>query len=291
MTGMRGVFLFVILSFFVTGFSGTAVEKSSQAKAFYDKGEYEKSKTLYLEAQADEPDSKKLSFNIGNTHYKLKDYDQATQNYSSVSESADKELKSKSFYNLGNTVYRLGKIDEAIEKYKDALRVEPMDENAKYNLEFLLKQKEDSQGGGGQERPDKSDQGGDGDQEESQGGGKDSESDRSQKGEREEEDQGEGRSGEEESKEGEGQEEAERRDSSEGEDQDKGRAESKKRQDEREAQPSPEAGEEEAPSPEQERHRSASMKILDALAQDEARHLNLKQQPPEQPGILRDRDW
>jgi tetratricopeptide (TPR) repeat protein len=45
--------------------------------------------------------------------------------------------QAKGYYNSGNVLYREGKWEEAIGAYKKALELNPNDEDAKYNLEFV----------------------------------------------------------------------------------------------------------------------------------------------------------
>ena len=54
--------------------------------------------------------------------------------------------QSKSYYNIGNSLYRMGKLPESILAYTQALKLNPNDEDAKYNLEFVrAKLKDQSQ--------------------------------------------------------------------------------------------------------------------------------------------------
>jgi tetratricopeptide (TPR) repeat protein len=79
-------------------------------------------------------------FNLGDAYYKQKKYDEATKAYQMVlSKTKDKELKGKAFYNIGNSLLDDNKLKESIEAYKNALKMNPKDEEAKYNLSYALK--------------------------------------------------------------------------------------------------------------------------------------------------------
>jgi Ca-activated chloride channel family protein len=51
-------------------------------------------------------------------------------------------LQVKSAYNAGNALFRAGRVEEAVEKYKQALRLDPSDLDAKFNLEIARKRQE-----------------------------------------------------------------------------------------------------------------------------------------------------
>jgi len=79
-------------------------------------------------------------FNLGDSYYKQKKYDEAMKAYQSVlSKTKDKELKGKAFYNIGNSLLENDKLKESIEAYKNSLKMNPKDDEAKYNLSYALK--------------------------------------------------------------------------------------------------------------------------------------------------------
>ncbi|MCZ6821011.1 MAG: tetratricopeptide repeat protein [Calditrichaeota bacterium] len=47
------------------------------------------------------------------------------------------KLQAQSYYNLGNTHFRMGKLPVSILYYKKAIKLNPKDEDAKYNLEYV----------------------------------------------------------------------------------------------------------------------------------------------------------
>jgi tetratricopeptide (TPR) repeat protein len=68
----------------------------------------------------------------------MKNYEEAIKNYQDVAATAqDIQLEEKSLYNIGNCKYRQGMLEEAVEYYKKALDLNPDDQDAKYNLEFV----------------------------------------------------------------------------------------------------------------------------------------------------------
>ncbi|HAZ12331.1 MAG: hypothetical protein A2X86_03750 [Bdellovibrionales bacterium GWA2_49_15] len=126
-----GVLLILLLSF-----NSFAASPRDGESAYQDK-KYPEALKSFLDAQISDPKNATLKFNLGNTYYKNNDYEKALGLYESTSTLGDKDMEERSLYNLGNTAYRMGKLPEAIEYYKKALALDPNDQDAKYNLEFV----------------------------------------------------------------------------------------------------------------------------------------------------------
>jgi tetratricopeptide (TPR) repeat protein len=65
--------------------------------------------------------------------------------YERAIESGDPALASAAWYNLGNALYRRQQLEQSLEAYKQALRVNPNDADAKYNLERVLEQMQEQE--------------------------------------------------------------------------------------------------------------------------------------------------
>ncbi len=85
-------------------------------------------------------------------------------------------LCAPSAYNLGFAYADQGKRDEAIEAYGKSLALDPADEDAKHNLELLLREKKEQQSGGqGEQKENKPQQGQDKEKKDQDKQGKDDE--------------------------------------------------------------------------------------------------------------------
>ena len=119
-----------------------------QGNSQFSKGKYSESEVLYRKAidQNTVPDA---SFNLGDALYKQKKYEDACKNFMENVNQVDNRLKkSNSFFNLGNSLLSAQKIKESIDAYKNSLKLNPQNQEAKYNLAFaqdLLKQQEQQQ--------------------------------------------------------------------------------------------------------------------------------------------------
>ncbi|MCB1057520.1 MAG: tetratricopeptide repeat protein, partial [Acidobacteria bacterium] len=103
----------------------------------YDQGSFDQALQGFVDQQVERPEDPAVAFNIGSAQYKLKDYDQAERYFANAALSGDPKLREQALYNLGNVAYRQGKLDQAVERYKSALELDPDDQDAKFNLEFV----------------------------------------------------------------------------------------------------------------------------------------------------------
>ena len=130
----------------------SAVRKGNRK---YDKGAYEEAIGRYEEALRLAPGNFEATYDLGNALYKAERYDKATetlQRAAADSLRSDAE-RAQAFYNLGNALFKQKKLQEALESYKQSLRLNPSDEEAKYNYAYtkrLLDQNQDQNGGGNQ---------------------------------------------------------------------------------------------------------------------------------------------
>lgn len=71
----------------------------------------------------------------GDKAYNNKDYNEALTQYRLAVETEG--VSSNLYYNLGNTYYRMGDIGQAVLNYQRALKVDPSNDDARANLQFV----------------------------------------------------------------------------------------------------------------------------------------------------------
>ena len=77
------------------------------------------------------------NYNLGNTLYQQGKFDEAKQQYENAAGfRPDKEQLSKTLHNLGNTYVKNKKFEEGIQAYKQALKLNPKDNDTRYNLAY-----------------------------------------------------------------------------------------------------------------------------------------------------------
>jgi Ca-activated chloride channel homolog len=113
--------------------------KINRGNSYYAKQNFDAALEKYQDALINDPESKELHYNLGNAFYKKENYEEAVKEYGKATYSKDISLQSRSYYNTGDCLYRMGKLPESIQFYKKALELDPKDEDAKYNIEFVQK--------------------------------------------------------------------------------------------------------------------------------------------------------
>ena len=146
--------------------------KNTQSESYI---EAEKS---YRKALSLSPEKAEALYNLGNTHFLDKQYDEASQRFFQTQKLAkNKEVKHQAFHNMGNVYMQKKEYQKAVEAYKNALRNNPADDETRYNYalakELLEKDKPPEE----QEQDDKKDQKDQKDQEDQEEKDKDKEGD------------------------------------------------------------------------------------------------------------------
>jgi septal ring factor EnvC (AmiA/AmiB activator) len=139
-----------------------------QGNREYDDAKYKEAEIDYLKSVQSRNSSHKGFFNLGNAWYMQNNYVQASAAFDTLRTfRMDDETRSKSYYNLGNSLLKAS-IDSAqlaqqflpasIEAYKQSLRLNPEDQDAKYNLAYAQKMLDKSQQQQQQQNQDQQDQ-------------------------------------------------------------------------------------------------------------------------------------
>lgn len=119
------------------------IKKGNEA---YEKKEYDNAIKQYQQATVKNPANSTAQYNLGNALYKTNKTDEAVQAYDeAASKASSKSDKSRSFYNKGVVLQNNKKLPECIEAYKNALKLNPQDEDARQNLQKALQQQKQQQ--------------------------------------------------------------------------------------------------------------------------------------------------
>ncbi len=141
-SGISFFLLFLLLMPFVAVAQNSDgfIKKGNEA---YSKKKYELAKESYQKALTKNPVNIKAQYNLGNALYRsekpedaLGAYDVAIQNSKLPAE------KSGALYNKGVVLQHAKKTPECIAAYKDALRLNPSDDDARFNLQKALQQQQ-----------------------------------------------------------------------------------------------------------------------------------------------------
>jgi Ca-activated chloride channel family protein len=135
-----------------TGFGPSDLERGNR---LYREGRYEEAVAAYRRVLEGGRTAPEVHYNLGTALLALGNYAEAEQQLRAALQGVDPALRHRSFYNLGNRfldegraerdVQRQGRLlDAAIDAYRRALRIDPADSDAKWNLELALRDRENN---------------------------------------------------------------------------------------------------------------------------------------------------
>ncbi len=143
----------VLLAALLAGCSSAAWD-ARRAERQYDAGDWAGAYQAFEQA-LDAAGNPVFAFNAGNALYRQKHYDKAAGRWRGTLGEA--RFRQRSAYNLGNAAVRSAEdatgpakdslLDAAVAAYEDALRLDPRDRDAKWNLEIALRRRGERPGG------------------------------------------------------------------------------------------------------------------------------------------------
>ncbi len=105
----------------------------------YDNADYSDAEVNFRKALAKDPLNAVASYNLGLTETEMEKNLEGAHFFEKAAQQTDDPLlKSKAYFNEGNIWYQKKKYDKAVEAYKNALRQNPDDEEARYNLALAM---------------------------------------------------------------------------------------------------------------------------------------------------------
>ena len=138
------------------------VRKGNKA---YKEQKYSDAFKFYDNAVKQNPQDKEGNYNLGNTYYRQKEWDKSAQQYQQYlsSETEDPLKMSAAWHNIGNSLLQKKDLEKSMEAYKMALRLNPEDDETRYNLTVVQKmiqdqQDQQDQSGGGENQQQQQDQ-------------------------------------------------------------------------------------------------------------------------------------
>jgi Ca-activated chloride channel homolog len=131
----------IILSLLIAAVANAQDDQSSIIKGnqLYKNQQYDKAAAEYQKATDVNEKNTKAQYNLGDALYKSKKNAAAQKAFDAAAENAkDETFKSRAIYNKGVSLTREKKLQESIDAYKDALRLNPTDDEARDNLQKAL---------------------------------------------------------------------------------------------------------------------------------------------------------
>jgi len=137
--------------------SAAIARATSPGLEFYRQDKFHEAYDHFEQTLKENPDARqadRIEFDAGAAAYKMKDYGKALESFSQALLSRDPQVQSKSQYNLGNTLYEHGETQksdakkltdwtDALRHYEQTLKLEPKNQEARDNYEFVKKKIEE----------------------------------------------------------------------------------------------------------------------------------------------------
>ena len=136
---------FVHISLFFLGLIAVKAQESLNTLIFrgnrsFDKQKYGEATSTFSEAVKKNEKDFGAHYNLGNSLYKIKKYDEAIAEYQKAQKNTNnKDSKAASYYNEGNAHLQNGDGEKAVNAYKNALKFDPDNEAILKNLQIAKK--------------------------------------------------------------------------------------------------------------------------------------------------------
>jgi len=128
-------------------------EEVRRARQVYRRHQYANAEVAYRKALSKDSTFTEARFGLAGTQYAQGRTDEALQNYAALVQDPTLTPKRRAelMHNLGNSFMKKKDYRQSVEAYKHSLRINPTDEETRYNLALAMKllQKQQQQGGGG----------------------------------------------------------------------------------------------------------------------------------------------
>ncbi len=112
----------------------------------YTNEEYEQAQESSAKAMVSAPESYEANYNYANSLFKQEKIDEAQEKYEQLAaQETDPQRVAELNHNLGDCHYVKQEYDQSIEAFKNALRANPADDEARYNLLAAKKMQQQQQ--------------------------------------------------------------------------------------------------------------------------------------------------
>lgn len=143
---MRRFLLFFLIAFasvcsFAQNTEYTMIHQGNRA---FLRGQWAQAEQYYRKALEANPRSSRAMFNLGDAFLSQKNTKDALDWYTKAAKAeTNRNVKAMAYHNIGFVHHTNREYDKAIDAYKEALRLNPHDEDTRYNLALCQKQKND----------------------------------------------------------------------------------------------------------------------------------------------------
>lgn len=113
---------------------------SRSGDKYFEEGRYPDAETSYRKALQLNPKAS-TTYNLANSMFLQDRIPEAIAEYKkAINAAEDADVKQRGYYNMGNAYFQNGEFGQSINAYKEALKINPGDEDAKKNLMLAMRQ-------------------------------------------------------------------------------------------------------------------------------------------------------
>ncbi len=153
---MKYLTLFIFLSLSFSTFAQLDLGFIRDGNASYEEKNYTNSEESYRRALEVNTDNFKGLFNLGNSIYQQGRYEEAVKHFEAATSFApDDPKRAQALHNLGNAHLKLQDYENSVKSYIESLKINPSDQDTKYNLAYAMQKLKEQQQQ--QEQQEKSD--------------------------------------------------------------------------------------------------------------------------------------
>jgi Ca-activated chloride channel family protein len=140
------VAVFFFMTFSVSSFAQTPKESIIKGNKSYKENNFDAAENAYRDALKNSDTNVTASYNLGNVLYRKDNTEEAVKSYdNAIANAKNNAIKQEAFYNKGVALQKAKKLPECITAYKNALILNPNDEDARQNLQRALKEQQQQQ--------------------------------------------------------------------------------------------------------------------------------------------------
>ncbi len=140
------VAVFFFLGFSLSSFSQSPKNDIITGNKAYKENNYNAAENAYQQALKNSDTNVTASYNLGNVWYRKNNTEEAVKSYdNAIANTKDDSVKQKAFYNKGVALQAAKKLPQSITAYENALILNPKDEDARQNLQRVLKEQKKQQ--------------------------------------------------------------------------------------------------------------------------------------------------
>jgi len=134
------LFFFALQSAIVCSQTQYARQSIRRGNRQFRAEKYDKAQAEYMKAMEADPNNPQAVYNLGCAYMLQQNDSAAVANFSKAAKmETDKQRRSMAYHNIGVVLQNRTQYDKAIEAYKESLRLNPSDNETRYNLALCQK--------------------------------------------------------------------------------------------------------------------------------------------------------